>query len=139
MRSFILTTVLVLGLAVPTFTAGPSVASDSEISVIYISAWNCPPCFVWQRNEQPKLEASLEYQHLKFRKIEVYMYQRINEKDRWPEDLEWLRESITSRGAPRWFIVKEQKLLLNAWGLSGWRDKAWPLIKILVAAKLTQG
>ncbi len=132
MNRIVLAAVLIFFFA-PSFGPTPLAASQSGVTVIYISAWNCPPCFVWDRDDKPKWVASPEYKLVNFRIVEVPAYQHITYKPNWPEDLEWVRATLKRSGAPRYLILKDKKVLLNTHGLRGWREKAMPLIRKLTA------
>ena len=132
MKRIVLAAALIFFFA-PSLGTAPMAAPQSGVTVIYISAWNCPPCFVWDRDDKPKWVASPEYKRVNFRIVEVPTYRHITYKPSWPDDLEWVRATLPRGGAPRYLILKDNKVLLNAWGLKGWRKKAYPLIKKLVA------
>jgi hypothetical protein len=47
--------------------------------------------------------------------------------------MEWVRASLSRGGAPRWLVIRGDEILLNAKGVSGWRDRVSPLIQELDA------
>ena len=117
----------------PSPGGGPFAASQSGVTVIYISAWNCPPCFVWERDDKPIWEASPEYKRVQFRIVEVPAYRHITYEPSWPDDLEWVRSTIPRGGAPRYLVIKGGEILMNKTGLKRWRDTVMPFIRQLTA------
>lgn len=54
----------------------------------------------------------------------------------WPADVRWMLTDflMSDEGAqrglwtPRFFVAQDQKILLTATGLDGWKSKIWPQI-----------
>ena len=110
--------------------------ASSKVTLVYISAWNCPPCFVWARKHKPEFEASPARPFITFREVEAYRYQAIGDESIWPGDLQWVREKLNQRrGAPRWIIVDGKEFVAHGKGIRGWTKKIWPKLQQLVATK----
>ncbi len=122
-------------------TCTPHVRPDSKITVVYISAWNCPPCFAWYNRHMARIEASREWRHIKWRQVAAYTYRDTAYDSRWPQDLKWVRDTLKIKsGAPRWAVVVDDRAVwYSAWTKrSRWR-KTWEIVQSCVAAKLSHG
>ncbi len=121
----------------------PSTEAKSGVTLIYVNAWNCPPCFVWGRKYKPVLKQWLESaagQTVSFRVVEAYTYNRIGEDGSWPADIRWVKDRLKlRRGAPRWIIVADGQIILHGFGIRGWTNKIWPRLRQVVAEKRSEG
>ena len=111
------------------------VTPDSEILVAYLGAWNCPPCIYWKNRFLPKWKVSDERKQVIFHMVDVYDFNDMKYKPKWPEDLEWLRDKINRRGAPQFVVAVDKKIVLHAWGVDPWKQNVVPLVQKLIAAK----
>lgn len=121
-------------LAQPALTKESVPPPRAKITLIYISAWNCPPCIYWSRQYKPLFQTESAKKHIIFREVEAYRYQSIGEDGLWPEDLRWVRDELgIIRGTPRWIILNDGKIELSGRG-SEWRNIIWPRLREIVAA-----
>ena len=108
---------LVLAIVVILTTAGSIQAeeavSPAAITVVYVSAKNCPPCWHFDKAYRPAWEASPERQQVNFRVIKTYQWQDAKYKPAWPDDLEGVRKAIRHRGAPQFVIIADDKIKMN--------------------------
>ena len=116
-------------------TLSPSsytMSGSSAISILYISAWNCPPCWRYKERDYPKWIKSDEYKHVKFEELEFPDYHVVNIDDGRPQ-YTWVRtKTFTEGGAPRWIVIVDGKIISNQ---KSWR-RTYGLIQRLVAIKL---
>ena len=135
---------IVLGVAILCVQTAPSSAEvldvrpDSKITVVYVSAWNCPPCFVWSNRYMAEIRASPEWRHIEWREVAAYTYMDTGYDERWPQDLKWVRDKLRiERGAPRWAIVVDGRAIwYSAWAKRSRWDRTWQIVRSLVSDKL---
>ena len=110
-----------------------AVTGTTKISVVYISAWNCPPCWRYKEQAHPVWLKSKEYNHVQFRELEFPMYQYTGDDKYWPAALRWIRaKTYATRGAPRWIVLVDRKIISNQ---KSW-TKTYRLIQHVVSRKL---
>ena len=119
-------------------TRGLDVRPDSKITVVYVSAWNCPPCFAWSKRHMAAIEASFEWGHIRWREVAAYSYKDTGYDSRWPQDLKWVRDELEiRRGAPRWAIVLDDRAVwYSAWAKRSRWEVTWQAVQTLVSAKM---
>jgi hypothetical protein len=116
----------------PALAQDANAVDDPEITLIYVSAWNCPPCTAWAQLYRPKFEQSSLVSQVTFREVEAYNFARIDQDGIWPRDLRWVRDRLKLRhGAPRWIILSEDELISHELGLDGWSRKILPRLREL--------
>jgi len=110
-----------------------AVTKSTEISVVYISAWNCPPCWRYKEQAHPIWLKSKEYNYVQFRELEFPSYQYTGDDKYWPAALRWIRtKTYSMRGAPRWIVLADRKIISNQ---KSW-TQTYRLIQHVVARKL---
>ncbi len=115
-----------------TFTAGPK-----GNTMVYVAAWDCPPCIQWKNNYKPDFVASPQYKKLTLRMIDAHSIKTAYEASYWPEDLLPFRAYLIERkwiGVPRFSFLKDGKIVSSEWGVSGWVSKVWPSIQQTIKA-----
>lgn len=124
-------------------SAGPARAAG--VAMIYVSAWDCPPCHVWQREHWPAFRASPAFARIEWYKIDAPRIRAAYEDRYWqaPKDRDGVEiardlrrfrdEAGLTRGVPRWVIVKDGVVVLNGKPASGtgflsWTDDVLPAL-----------
>ena len=114
----------------------PSLRKDSTIEVLYLGANDCPYCNHWESKAKGELLASPEGKSIRF--VEVKgdtLRQPILEKH-FPADYKWVFKQIgPSRGVPRFLLVIDGKIMLNAYGTGGYTDVFLPALWEIVARR----
>ncbi len=139
--------VLVAGAAALAASRNAAVkARPSGVTMIYVSAWDCPPCHVWQRNHWPTFQGSPEFARIDWYKIDAPAIRTAYEDRYWqaPKDRDGVAverdlrrfrdEAGLTRGVPRWVIVKDGAVVLNGKPASGsgflsWTDDVFPALR----------
>jgi len=104
-----------------------------EVTVIYIGADDCAPCRAWRRDHWPKFRASPEFTRLNYREVTSPKLFDLLQDNYWPEDLRGHRNALDrTAGVPLWFVVRNDKVALQARGLRQWEEVALPRIRLLV-------
>ena len=136
LRSLILLpAILVFGLGSGFFLAADrwKEAQPAELAVIYIGADDCGPCIEWRRADRPQFLASQEFTQLHYREVISSTLFDLSKEEHWPDNLREFRDEFSRLpGAPMWFVVGDEKILLTARGLREWREVALPRLKSLV-------
>ena len=101
-------------------------AHGAQPIMIFISAWDCGPCQHWLRETWPGFRETVEFRRLDWYKIDSPRIRSAYEDEYWQapkradgkpggRDLRHYRDlSKLKSGTPRWLLVKNEKLLLNA-------------------------
>lgn len=87
---------------------------DRPLQLVYIGAYNCHPCNMWEARIEPSFLASPTRTQITYRKLKFPFFQDIEAGSVWPEDLRWVRDRLQlRRGTPRWIVVRGQEVLLS--------------------------
>jgi hypothetical protein len=106
--------------------------TPARITVVYVGADDCAPCKVWQRVHWPQFSSSPEFVRLTYRELTSPKLFDLLSDERWPESLRDLRgEFDRTPGAPMWFVLNGEELLVTARGLRQWEEEALPRIRLL--------
>jgi hypothetical protein len=108
-------------------------AADARPTLVYLSAEDCPTCRYWEKRFKSKFEASAESRAVDFRTVMVHSLTDLREKARWPADLEWLRVQVPEQATPRFFLVRDKRIVVRGDGIDGWNDVIVPRLKKLAA------
>lgn len=108
-------------------------AADDKPTLVYLSAEDCPTCRYWERAFKAKFESSAERRAVNFRTVMVHTLRDTREKARWPDDLEWLRVQAPRQATPRFFLVRDRKIIVRGDGIDGWTDVIEPRLKALAS------
>jgi hypothetical protein len=107
-------------------------AAPPAATLVYLGAWDCPYCTKWKAEERPKFTGSAEAKRIALRELDTPRLKAPEFK--FPPDLAWLEAKYrTKKGVPRFLIVRGEKVLLEAYGLQGWREKTLPMLSELAA------
>lgn len=102
------------------------------VTVIYIGADDCTPCRTWRREHWPNFRASDEFRLLQYRAVESPNLLDVLKDEYWPDDLRGYRKQIEPGAAvPMWFVVRQERVVLKAYGISNWNEAVLPAIKRL--------
>ncbi len=111
--------------------ARPAFAAETKPTLVYLSAEDCPTCRGWEKTYEPGFKSSAEAKAVRFRTVMVHSLMNLREKGRWPADLEWLRVQAPKQATPRFFLIRDQKILARGDGVDGWTDVIVPRLKKL--------
>lgn len=137
-RSFWMATAALFALAIIISSASLWIGSrlthpHQDITVIYIGADDCAPCQVWRRAHWPPFSSSPEFTRLAYREVTSSKLFDLLKDEYWPESLDEVRSTFNrTPGAPLWFVIGNQRVLLTARGIREWDEMALPMIKSLV-------
>lgn len=104
-------------------------APEAPITVLYVGAWDCPPCTRWNNNEKKAWMETDSYGKVTFREVSTYTYKQTDYLDRWPEDLRWvIKATHVKSGAPRFIMIAGGKVVMNAVGTKYWNEYFLPAL-----------
>ena len=100
----------------------PGVArSASDLKVIYIGGWDCPPCTEWKNTRKAGWLASPEYKQVSWIEVESPKLKEAYQTRYWPGDLRPILDQLPRKsGTPRFLIVKDGNVVANEFGTSRW-------------------
>lgn len=117
-------------LAASTLPALAHAASD--LKVVYIGGWDCPPCTTWKNTQKAKWLASPEFHQVTWIEVESPKLKEAYQARYWPGDLKPILDQIPRKsGTPRFLIVKDGKLVSNEFGGGQWSATMSDLKKLL--------
>jgi len=93
----------------------------SELKVIYVGGWDCPPCTTWKNTQKAKWLASPEFSRVTWIEVESPKLKEAYQARYWPGDLKPILDQIPRKsGTPRFLIVKDGKIVSNEFGGGQW-------------------
>jgi len=110
---------------------GPAQAA-SDVKIIYVGGWDCPPCTTWKNTHKAKWLASPEFQQVTWIEVDPPKLREAYQERYWPGDLKPILDQVPRKsGTPRFLIVKDGKIVSNEFGASKWTVILADLKKIL--------
>ena len=107
-------------------------AAVSDLKVIYVGGWDCPPCTQWKNTHKAKWLASPEFQQVTWIEVDPPKLREAYQERYWPGDLKPILDQVPRKsGTPRFLIVKDGKIVSNEFGTSKWLATMADLKKIL--------
>lgn len=123
---------LLLASVATALVPGSGIAAQ-ELKVIYVGGGDCPPCRRWKADKKPGWLASPEYRQVTWIEIEPPKLKEAYRERYWPGDLRPILDQLPRRnGTPRFLIVKDGRVVANAFGGSKWETIMADLRKLLV-------
>ena len=112
---------LVAGLLGSTSLIAPGLArAEARLTVVNVSAWNCPYCVKWTNTYKADWLASAEHGKVRYVEIESPTFKQAYAEKYWPDDLKPLLKQIGGTGTPRFLIVRDGGIVSNQAGLNRW-------------------
>jgi len=72
---------------------GPAQAA-SDIKIIYVGAWDCPPCTQWKNTHKAKWLASPEFQQVTWIEVDPPKLKEAYQERYWPGDLKPILDQL---------------------------------------------
>lgn len=121
---------LIAGLLASTSLASARAASD--LRVIYVGGWDCPPCAQWKNAQKARWLASPEFHRVTWVEVEAPRLREAYQERYWPADLRPVLARLPRKsGTPRFLIVKDGQVVSNEFGSGRWAATMADLRKIL--------
>ncbi len=76
-------------------------APKAPITVLYVGAWDCPPCTRWNNNEKKAWMETDSFKKVTFREVTTYTYKDTLTQTVGPRTCAGCSNPRTSRRAPR--------------------------------------
>jgi hypothetical protein len=110
---------LIAGLLASTSLASARAASD--LTVIYVGGWDCPPCTQWKNTQKAGWLASAEFHKVTWVEVESPKLKEAYQERYWPAGLRPVLAQLPRKnGTPRFLIVKDGKVVSNGFGTGRW-------------------
>ena len=117
-RAFVFAS-LVASLAASAMLAPARTAS--EIKVVYVGGWDCPPCTAWKNANKATWIASPEFRHVTWIEVDVPKLKEAYQERYWPGELKSILDQLPRKsGTPRFLIVEDGRIVSNEFGTSKW-------------------
>ena len=124
-RAFLIASLLASTSLAPAYAA-------SDLTVIYVGGWDCPPCTLWKNTRKAGWLASPEFHKVTWVEVESPKLKEAYQARFWPDDLKPILYQLPRKsGTPRFLIVKDGKVVSNAFGSGQWATTMADLKKLL--------
>jgi hypothetical protein len=110
------------------------IGAQSQLILINIHAWDCPPCIRWHNTERKKWESSSLYKQVRYVEIDSPTIRQAYDSKYWPADLHPLLKLTGGHGVPRYLIVKDGNIVSDQYGVDHWSYTMADLAKLLPAS-----
>jgi hypothetical protein len=105
-------------------------AEREPVLLVYVGADDCGPCQTWRHEHRPQFIASREFGLIRYREIVVPQLRDLLSGRDWPTDLAAVGTRVRERpGAPQWFLLRGERIVMWEGGLPAWRSRLWPAIR----------
>lgn len=109
-------------------TDGPEMRDP--VTLLYVGAEDCAPCRAWRRDHRASFLAGLDRERVIYREVIAARTAAAFDEDAWPEDLRAQRAvAAKGGGVPQWIVIRNERPVLTAGGLSQWQSRVLPLIR----------
>jgi hypothetical protein len=120
-----------LASTLPVMAIGPARAA-SDLTVIYVGGWDCPPCTQWKNTQKLRWLRSPEFHRVTWVEIESPKLKEAYQERYWPGDLRPVLAQLPRKsGTPRFLIVRDGKVVSNEFGTGRWATTMADLRKLL--------
>ena len=117
-RAFLIATLLA---ATPPLMAIAPTRAASDLTMIYVGGWDCPPCTQWKNTQKARWLASPEYRQVTWVEVESPKLRDAYKERYWPADLRPVLAQLPRKsGTPRFLIVRDGKVVSNEFGTGRW-------------------
>jgi hypothetical protein len=104
----------------------------SDLKVVYVGGWDCPPCTQWKNTRKAAWLASPEFSQVTWIEIEAPRLKEAYQQRYWPGDLKPILDQLPRKsGTPRFLIVRNGQVIANEFGGSKWGGIMAELKKLL--------
>jgi hypothetical protein len=121
-----------LTLAVADARIEPRAVEPRRILLLYVGAEDCPPCRTWNSGDGPRFRNSAAFGRVSYREVLSPTLFDVLKDENWPAEVVRYRRNIDRRsGVPLWLIVVDGEVVMQAAGLSQWRETVLPRLTAL--------
>jgi hypothetical protein len=118
-----------------------AVRENSIIDIVYMGGPDCPPCRNWKIFDLPKLQASKEFQHIRFTEVKKWIRDSVPDTSELPEHLRPMRDELVRviarpKGSPFFALLVDGKGIKGGWGTDSY-EALRPIMNELVVRKLS--
>ena len=116
--------------------AGAFASAAGGIDIVYLGTDDCPYCRHWEATRRPELLASPEGRAARYHEVRGRTLREPIAEAHYPPELRWVYAQVgPSRGVPRFILVVDGFVVLNALGTEAYRDKFLPALRAAVVAR----
>lgn len=96
---------------------------QSVIHVVYVGAYDCPPCLAWKNQYKGEWIVSPEYSQVTYSEVNAPSLKDPTYEPAWPAELRWLvTEKYFDKGVPRFLLIVDRSVVANGYGIYAWPD-----------------
>ncbi len=104
----------------------------SDLTVVYVGGWDCPPCTQWKNTQKAGWLASPEFPKVTWIEVDVPKLKEAYQERYWPGELKPILDQIPRKGGtPRFLILKDGRIVSNEFGGNRWVATMDDLRKLL--------
>jgi len=104
----------------------------SDLTVVYVGGWDCPPCTQWKNTQKAGWLASPEFHKVTWIEVDVPKLKEAYQERYWPGELKPILDQIPRKGGtPRFLILKDGRIVSNEFGGNRWVATMDDLRKLL--------
>ncbi len=104
----------------------------SDLTVVYVGGWDCPPCAQWKNTQKAGWLASPEFPKVTWIEVDVPKLKEAYQERYWPGELKPILDQIPRKGGtPRFLILKDGRIVSNEFGGNRWVATMDDLRKLL--------
>ena len=113
-----------------------ALAQTGKPLVVFLGNDQCGFCKVWRMQAEPIFTSSETFKKLDYRVVHPATFEAMLQEESWPADLRWLLTEfeMSDEGAqhglwtPRFFLVRDRKIVLTVTGNDAWKSRMLPAI-----------
>jgi hypothetical protein len=121
---------LIAGLLAATSLTPARAASD--LTVIYVGGWDCPPCTQWKNTQKLHWLRSPDFHRVTWVEVESPKLKEAYQERYWPAELKPVLAQLPRKsGTPRFLIIQDGKVVSNEFGGNRWAATMADLRKLL--------
>jgi hypothetical protein len=103
---------------------------SGAVLLLYVGAEDCGSCRAWRRDHRPAFLASIDQDRVSYREVVAPRLSQAFKEPMWPANLRSFRASAERvQGVPLWLVIRDDRVIASAGGLSLWRGRVLPLVK----------
>lgn len=116
-----------------------AIKPQSVIQVVYVGAYDCPPCIAWKNQSKPEWIASPEFAQVTYSEVNAPSLKDPTYEPAWTAELRWLvTENYFDKGVPRFLLIVDRSVVANGYGTGSWQEIV-SSVKLLIARRDESG
>jgi hypothetical protein len=111
---------LLAGLAAPLLPVATANAAP-QLTIVNVSAQDCLYCILWTQQHKPAWLESPLYKQVRYVEIQANTIKRAYASEYWTGEIKPVLDQVPRKnGTPRFLLVRDGRIVVNEFGVSGW-------------------